>query len=267
MSVSRRFLIAPSLSRLIRKECGSFQVVEGHFPPQFDRQSHVRIENGQAHLILTDLDASPEVAEDQTSLPIAHAEALLQFCPGTVTFARSVVSLAPTNAFIDRFISPGPLDLVTVQFTTSADAATFSAPIWFGAEVSEENAYSNPAIALSGLPPTQVTEVSNQALEAVLDMVEGAFSYPTSIQVESGPEADKDSGLAGLGEVARVENLPTASGLPRRVDAHQNGDASRDEQMASLVQNLSATLAQSTSAANGSGVAANPRRGWRSARY
>src|SRR5215207_6793869 len=125
VSVARRFLIAPSLSRLIQRECGSFQVIEGHFPPQFDRQSHVRIKKGQAHLVLTALDASPEHSEDRTHVPIAHAEALLQSCPGTVSVERSVVPLAQANMFIDRFISPGPLDLVSVQFITSAESAAF----------------------------------------------------------------------------------------------------------------------------------------------
>ena len=261
MSVSRRFLIAPSLPRLIRKECGSFRVVEGHFPPQTGRQSRIIIQKGQAHLVLTALDTSPEAAEDRTHLPLAHAEALLRSCPGTVTFERSVVPFAEANVFIDRFITPGPLDLVSVQFTTSVESATFSVPIWFGAEVSQADAYTNPEIALSGLPPSLETEVSNQALEAVLDILESVVGYSTPSQLENGREADEDSSPY-LGEAARAQTAPKVSGLPWS-DIDQNGHATPDEQLASVVRNLSAALSQSTSAPNGSGTAA---RSWGLAR-
>ncbi len=259
MSVSRRFLIAASLSRLIRKECGSFQVVEGHFPPRFERQSHVRIIKGQAHLVLTAVDASPD-AEDRTHVPVAHAEALLQSCPGTVNIERSVVPLAQANVFIDRFVTPGPLDLVSVQFTTSAESASYLAPIWFGAEVSEEDAYTNPTIALSGLPPTLETEVSNQALEAVLDIVESVANHKALNHVESEREADEPSSLAlyPVTDIASGEMSSNASGPPR-VDVDWTGHASPDEQIASVVRTLSATLSKST---NGSGAGTNTRGGW-----
>jgi len=168
------------------------------------------------------LDASPEAAEDRTYVPLAHAEALLRSCPGTVTFERSVVPFAEANVFIDRFITPGPLDLVSVQFTTSVESATFSVPIWFGAEVSNADAYTNPEIALAGLPPALETDVSNEALDAVLDTLESVL--PTPIQCENG-EADEDSSLAvmpHLGEAARAQTLPKASGLPWS-DRDQNG--------------------------------------------
>jgi CYTH domain-containing protein len=261
VSASRRFLIAPSLSRLIQKECGSFQVIEGHFAPQSERQSHVRIKKGQAHLVLTALGASPEHAEDRTHVPIAHAEALLQSCPGTVTVERSVVPLAQANVFIDRFITPGPLNLVSVQFTTSAESAAFLAPVWFGAEVSEEDAYTNRTIGLSGLPPALETEVSNHALEAVLDILESVAGHMASNQVESEHEADEDSSLAvrdRLADVAPAEMLPK--------DVDWNGHASPDKQIASVVRNLFATLSQSTSATNGSGIGRNARSGWHPAR-
>jgi CYTH domain-containing protein len=264
--VSRRFLIAPSLSRLIRKELGSVQVIEGHFPPQFDRQSHVRIENGEAHLVLTALDASPEDAEDRTHLPLAHAEALLRFCPGTVTFARSVVPLSEVDVFVDRFIIPTPLDLISVHFTTSIDATTFSAPIWFGTEVSEESAYINRVIALSGIPATPETEVSNQALEAVLDIVEGGVSYGAPVQVNRRHDSYDESSAATLDRLA--DSVPAALANGSEL-AHRGGGrneyAKGDEEMASIVRNLSATLSQPTSAPNGSSGDMKPRRGWRPA--
>ena len=94
MAVARRFLIASSLTRLIRKERGSERVTEGHFAPQSERQSHVRIEKGQAYLVLTSLDGDVPTAEDWTDVPRSHAEALLEVCPGTVVYERYAGEIA-----------------------------------------------------------------------------------------------------------------------------------------------------------------------------
>jgi len=88
--IVRTFLIAPSLTRLIHKEFRSQRVVEGHFAPQGDRQSYVRMEKSHAHLVLTSLDAPPEVDEDITEVPAAHAEALFEASTGTIRFERSL---------------------------------------------------------------------------------------------------------------------------------------------------------------------------------
>src|SRR5687768_12689865 len=98
MPVVRRFLIASSLTRLIRKERGSERVSEGHFAPQSERHSHVRIEKGQCHLVLTALDADANAGEDWTEVPRSHAEALLEVCPGTVVFERSRLRLRNQDA-------------------------------------------------------------------------------------------------------------------------------------------------------------------------
>ena len=173
MPVSRRFQIAPPLARLIHQSFVPARLTEGHFPPHSERQSHVRLDTREASLILTTFGGNPEVAET-TSLPSVHAEALLKVCSGIVVIQRSAVPLASGHAFVDRFVAPGPLDLVSVEFATSTEAAGFQPPMWFGMEVSTDDRFLNREIALFGLPPVQEAEVSNTALEAVLDFVDGA---------------------------------------------------------------------------------------------
>lgn len=174
MAVARRFLIASSLTRLIRKERGSERVIEGHFAPQSERQSHVRIEKGQAYLVLTSLDADVPAAEDWTDVPRSHAEALLEVCPGTVVFERSRVRLRNHEAVVDRFITPGPLDVVSVEFASPADADAFLPPVWFGSEVTSDDSYTNRMIAIVGRPRAPEAPLSNAALETALDLLEGS---------------------------------------------------------------------------------------------
>jgi CYTH domain-containing protein len=173
MPVTRRFLIAPPLARLIRDKYGWEQVVEGHFAPHADRQSQVRLQDGRAHLVLTRLDEDADSLEDKVELPLAHAEALLDTAPGKLIVERSLVQLGQHNAALARIVSPGSLDLVSVDFASAPDATSFKVPTWFGAEVTSDDDYLDRTIALAGLPAPAVAEVSNAGLEALLDIIEG----------------------------------------------------------------------------------------------
>ena len=218
MAVVRRFLIASSLTRLIRKERGSEQVVEGHFAPQSERQSHVRIERGQAHLVLTSLDGDVTAAEDWTDVPRSHAEALLQVCPGTVTFERSRLGLPQQEALIDRFMTPGPLDLVSVEFSTQADADAFMPPVWFGSEVTADDSYTNRMIAIVGRPRAPEAPLSNAALETALDLLESGPEEALFVPYErdAEPAVEEDSPFDRLRRLAAVRpasSLPVATPL------------------------------------------------------
>jgi CYTH domain-containing protein len=261
MPVSRRFQIAPPIARLIQKSFVPARVTEGHFPPHSERQSHVQLDNGQASLILTTFDGNPEVAET-TSLPCVHAEALLKVCTGIVVIERSAVPLASMHAFVDRFVAPGPLDLVSVEFATSTEAAGFQPPLWFGMEVSTDDRFLNREIALFGLPPVQEAEVSNIALEAVLDIVDGASAASAAaITLNHGLDAsDEGTTPAENNQPAEHAALPRATGLDV-LHTSNDGDA-REEDMARLVENLAATLAQ-TARSNGSSINGG---GWLSGR-
>jgi CYTH domain-containing protein len=269
MAVARRFLIASSLTRLIRKERGSERVLEGYFAPQSERQSHVRIEKGQSYLVLTSLDGS--VGENWTDVPRSHAEALLEVSPGTVTFERSRVRMSHHEALVDRFMAPGPLDLVTVEFATQDEADAFPPPAWFGAEMTSDESYTNRVIALVGLPEAPETTLTNAALDSALDLIESGAregSFGQAAQGEEDNTFDKlrrlaavrpasalvspPASVADLGQdagqkpesVARFRNRRPV--LQPRPAAEEDGDA----RLAGVIQGLSEALAQPSAEKN-----------------
>jgi len=264
MAVSLRFLISPSLSRLIRREYGSEQIREGYFVPQSGRQSHIKISATEAQLVLTSLDAEPAAAEDYVELPRAHAEAMLQVSAGTLAIERSVVPLRDHRAFVDRFFAPGPLDLVSVDFGSEGGAADFVAPVWFGADVSHEEGYLNRVMALSGLPSASVVEASNAALEALLDIIEGN-SNATDFAAGPGEQATAVVEIASHAPVAAL-----AIGLPRarvvsgphentQVIAEPRPRETPDKQLASVIRGLSAALSDTRSEADEEEQRSRPR--------
>jgi CYTH domain-containing protein len=265
MAVVRRFLIASALTRLIRKERGSERVLEGYFAPQGERQSRVRIEKGQAYLVLTSLDGSAGSPENWTDVPRSHAEALMEVCPGAVTFERSRLRMSAHEALLDRFMKPGLLDLVSVEFATQSDADAFAPPAWFGAEVTGDNAYTNQTIALSGLPHAPEAPLTNAALESVLDLIEGgsaegAGSYQGNGEIAADDTFDKLRQLAAMRPASLLTSVQAGAGqhdeghkpeavtrfrnrrpvLPSRTAPREDGDA----RLAGVIQGLSEALAQ-----------------------
>ena len=228
MPVSRRFQIAPSIARLVQKSFVPARVTEGHFPPNSERQSHVRLDNRQASLILTTFGANSELAEETTSLPSVHAEALLKVCTGTVVIERSAVPLTSVHALVDRFVAPGPLDLVSVEFATSTEAAGFQPPMWFGMEVSADDRFLNREIALLGLPPVREAEVSNTALEAVLDLVDGAsVASAAAITLHHGLDTSDERYYARCRQSARRARGAPESFWARRASSVKRSECAR----------------------------------------
>lgn len=210
MSIVRRFLIAPSLSRLIRKERGAARVAEGYFAAQSGRNSYVLVDGTACHLVLQ--TPSPEggpAAEERTEVPRAHAEALLDVCAGKIAYDRSRVGVGGgREALVDRFSIPGPFDLVSVEFETAEDAQRFYAPAWFGQEVTGQEGYERRAIALAGLPQGSEAPLTNAALDALLDVLEDRFglsrygSAPAARREEEPRVMDALRRLAGTGPAA-----------------------------------------------------------------
>lgn len=173
MSVTRRFVTASSVARLIRKHCGSSRIIEGHFPTRADRSSHVRVEDGQAVLVLNEHARGQAPREHQTALPLAYVEPLLEVCAGKVLLDRSRIRLdADREAVLDRFMPAGSLDVLSVEFTDDKQAAGFRPPPWFGVEVTSDHAYTTRMIATAGRPDAVEAPFSNAALEALLDALE-----------------------------------------------------------------------------------------------
>ncbi|MBM6595171.1 hypothetical protein [Microvirga pudoricolor] len=177
MSQTRRFLVASSLARLIRKERGGNRVTEGYFPNQADRSSYVYLDGEQSSLVLITTGAGMPV-EERTDVPRPHAEALLDVTPGKVDYVRSVLTVGNHDIRISRFVTPGPLDLISVEFERDEDARDFRAPSWFGPEVTADQAYHNRSIALEGLPQAPEIPLTNAALNTLLDIFENRYAAP-----------------------------------------------------------------------------------------
>jgi CYTH domain-containing protein len=206
MPIIRKFLVSPSLTRVIRKEYGAEPVLEGHFAPQFGRQLHVGIENGRSYLVLTLRASGAEASAEATDVSTAHAEALLRLCPGTLLFERSVVRLRRKEASVKRFVSPGPLDVVSVPLMNAAEASAFVPPAWFGVEISENENYANWAMAISGVPRSAEAEVSNAGMESLLDMMDGYTPTWENNEEERLPDSRRAL-------ITPAKSLPKALGL------------------------------------------------------
>src|SRR3954467_15132184 len=169
----RRFLIASSLARLIRKDGGvAGRIVEGYFPARPDRDHFVSIEPGHSYLVLA---PAREGAgdEERTEVPRSQAEALLAVCAGKVGFECTIIRLGGgKQTLLQRFVAPGVLDLLSVEFAAGEDADGFVPPAWFGPEVTQNPAYHRGSLARTGLPASEDIPLSNIMLEELLDVIE-----------------------------------------------------------------------------------------------
>ena len=55
MSITRVFLLASGLARLIEKERAGQRVQQGYFPEHHDRSAHVRVSGDAGHLVLASM--------------------------------------------------------------------------------------------------------------------------------------------------------------------------------------------------------------------
>ena len=87
MSTVRRFLVAPSLVRLIRKERGGARITEGHFAPQGGRSSYVRVDGQNCQLVLVNKGAD--------GIPVEERKLVRLFGDAYVEYRRRVPALLP----------------------------------------------------------------------------------------------------------------------------------------------------------------------------
>src|SRR4051794_24322255 len=149
---TRRFLIASSFARLIRKERSGERMIEGYFPDHLERSVHVHLAGGKGYLVLVTSDPGAAPVEESTEVPHAHAAALLNFVAGKVGYVRSKLPVAAQEIFIDHFVSSEPLDLISVGFEADVGAEAFTPLPWFGPEVTDDARYLNRSIAVQGFP-------------------------------------------------------------------------------------------------------------------
>jgi len=99
--------------------------------------------------------------------------ALLAVCAGKVGFECTIVRLpGGKEALLQRFIAPGSLDRISVEFEEGEDANGFVPPAWVGPEVTQNPAYHRGSLARTGLPASEDIPLSNTMLEELLDVIE-----------------------------------------------------------------------------------------------
>jgi hypothetical protein len=102
----------------------------------------------------------------------AQAEALLDLAAGGVNSHQINMSLGPRTASISRIMAPGVLDLIAVGFEHEEQARVFEPPAWFGPEVTADPSYQNRSLAIAGLPGVPEVELTDRALDSLLDGLE-----------------------------------------------------------------------------------------------
>ena len=156
--------------------------VEGFFPEQRDRSSWVRLEEEKGLLILKTAGPHGEV-EDQTEIPVTHAQALLDVCAGEVDYTRTALPIGEGHALVDEIIRPRVLHLVTVEFTSDGEARGFRPLEWFGPEVTADPRYTNQSIALRGLDEAPEIPLSDAALNSLIDTLDGRFPAQARVAI------------------------------------------------------------------------------------
>lgn len=210
MSVQRLFLISPSLARLILRERTGEHVREGYFPDQLHRRLSVQVTETGCSLILS--HSAEGSAEERADIPLAHAQALLVAARGQMQYLRTTLIIGSREFQLQHFITPGPLDLISVQ--VEPEDQERPPMLWLGPEVSAEPAYRLRRLALDGVPDAPEVEPTDAALNSLLDLLEARHT--------TGPVADQAAAHDGLVAEQSVSSDPAMS-MPL-VDLSQDVD-------------------------------------------
>ena len=195
--ITRRFLIAPALARLIRYYRGSAPVTEGFFEQRSGRSVLLRIKGRATQLVLTTPRHDQDPDESVAEIPAEHALALLVSCAGKVSFEESGLALADgQEVLVRRFNGLSVFATATVAFADRDTADGFVMPAWFGSEVTDDDAYSNRGLALGGIPRLGEVSITDPALNSVMDLLEkqpkpareSAEAAPAGTEAELAPE-------------------------------------------------------------------------------
>jgi CYTH domain-containing protein len=171
MNTNRVFLLASALARLIEKERGGHLVRQGFFPDRTGRSAHVQVSSDTGHLILVVHHAAGPL-EEPAEISRTQAEELLELTAGWIEYLSIAIDTGSHSAIIQQFITPASLNLISVAFKHDKAARKFQPPAWFGPEVTSDLGYGARAIAIAGLPSTPEVEVTDAALNSLLDTLD-----------------------------------------------------------------------------------------------
>ena len=206
MSTTRVFLVASSLARLIEKERTGHLIRQGYFPDQPSRSISIRVEGNACSLILITHEPNGPV-EEATAIPLSQAEALLDLAAGRVQYLSVGPTIGTQPATLHRFLTPGPLDLITVAFEQPQQARTCDPLPWFGPEVTEDPAYQARSMALAGLPSRAEVEITGAAVESLLDTLDdGSEARLPATSAQAVPALESASNLEPEEDDLEVED-------------------------------------------------------------
>ncbi len=177
MRTHRRFLLAPALARLFRREFPSTQITEGHFQRSEDRQAHVILADERCELVSVSFAPGVEPVEERTAVPASQGQFLLGVCAGKAEYSLvGLGSIGLADVSVRCFSGAAPLDLVRVSFDDEGTAEGFTPPAWLGPEVTQDESYATYQIALRGPPRREEVALSNAALNGALDVIDNVKS-------------------------------------------------------------------------------------------
>ena len=128
--------------------------------------------------------------DDQTEIPVGHAQALLDVCAGEVDYTRTALPIGEGHALVDEITRPRVLHLVTVEFASDGEARGFRPLEWFGPELTADPRYTNQSIALRGLDEDLEISLSDAALNNLIDTLDGHF-LPRRDWLSTGPRPSR----------------------------------------------------------------------------
>jgi len=171
MEIIRKFRVSHALARLLHKFGSPARIVEGYFATEPGSQSFVHLDGDQCDLVLVH-QGSQVPLEEKTRVPVKQGEILLDVCAGRVELERVNFPLNGRRVSLDRVFQPGLLDFAWIAFERQEEADKFDPPVWFGPEVSDNAAFGYHDIAFGGVPVGDEVELSNAALNSILDELE-----------------------------------------------------------------------------------------------
>lgn len=226
MTILRQFIVAPSLARLIQRERGGERVVEGYFPERPHRNAYVQVEEDRSSLVLPSEGADGPM-DHYADIPSSHAQALLAAAAGQVVYTRTSLVIGSYRIQLQRFVEPGPVDLVVVEWS---DGGAFHPVPWLAAEVTNHTTYQRRQMALGNGPAPAEVELTDEALDSLLDMLENGLAFWPSPQ-----QAPVAEDLSPQRKISAVPSDPAAS-----IDSDMDSDdlALEDDVIRDLARSL-----------------------------
>jgi CYTH domain-containing protein len=214
MSVSRRFLVASSVARLIMRERSGTPIVEGHFPASDDRLSYVLFQGTGCQLVLITKPGADAEEEEWTDVPAKQGEFLMEVCAGRLAYHRCLLEIGGQQAHLESFRIPDRLHLIEIRFDGPDHAKAFEPPLWFGPEVSGDAGYEHNAIATNGRPDQPEIALSDDAIHALLNLVD---------QSEGQQGSEQQQVATGIVEFPRRSRDELSTGVMQGYDATCGG--------------------------------------------